>query len=319
MLKKRHFDLLEAPPRSRASAWEDILCETQFAVGFQPGQSESYWGDLSLYTSQDRQLTTWRAAPALVSRTHEQIKSDAKGGYAFAAILEGEIAFRQGGEETVFGPNEIVLADATEAFELQHTGSVNAMTFAIGHSELERLSPKLDGNRVIKFDCRSGLAKAALGYLKSIALEADNLSQEEFDLCTRHFVELSAILLDDGRDMNINRSSTRAVTRNRVMRHVRRRMMDSEFGPSVLASEIGLSPRYLQTVFQEVGTTVQKYIRDQRLGRARDMLQSPAYKMLSVTEIAFQCGFSSLPYFSTAYRQMFNQSPRGERDDVARN
>ena len=59
------------------------------------------------------------------------------------------------------------------------------------------------------------------------------------------------------------------------------------------------------------GKSFNRYLRDFRLERARDLLASNA---ATISDIAFQLGFNSLSYFSRAYKEFHGVSPRQTRE-----
>jgi AraC-like DNA-binding protein len=70
---------------------------------------------------------------------------------------------------------------------------------------------------------------------------------------------------------------------------------------------VGCSPFYLSRCFsQEVGMTLQQFLRQVRLERAAELLRSGR---CNVTEAALEVGYNSLSHFSTAFREMFGCCP----------
>ncbi|WP_420717566.1 helix-turn-helix transcriptional regulator [Emcibacter sp.] len=65
----------------------------------------------------------------------------------------------------------------------------------------------------------------------------------------------------------------------------------------------------LYKVFSETGHTVAGYIRQQRLINARVELGKPSAQDISITVLAFRCGFNDTSHFSKAFRQEFGISP----------
>jgi AraC-like DNA-binding protein len=76
---------------------------------------------------------------------------------------------------------------------------------------------------------------------------------------------------------------------------------------SQLAGELGMSPSHLRTRFlASCGVSLGKHMRELRLERARGLLRmSPA----RISEVAEQCGFSSLYSFSRAFSARYGISP----------
>lgn len=75
-----------------------------------------------------------------------------------------------------------------------------------------------------------------------------------------------------------------------------------------LASRVGVSIRSLQAGFQRYRQkSVSQSIKDVRLMRAHDMFKTSPH--LSVTYVAFQCGYSHLSQFAADYKNKFNERP----------
>ena len=78
-----------------------------------------------------------------------------------------------------------------------------------------------------------------------------------------------------------------------------------------LADHLDISLRELERVFSRwLGITPGAYYRRLRLERARGLLEQGQQ---SVTDIAFRCGFASLPSFSRCYRHAYGHNPSAIR------
>ena len=78
---------------------------------------------------------------------------------------------------------------------------------------------------------------------------------------------------------------------------------------------MGLSRRQLERRLRSTtGLTPAEVIRQMRLERASQLLKAGAG---SVSEIAYQVGFKSPQYFSTAFREAFGHSPSDHFDHAA--
>jgi AraC-like DNA-binding protein len=71
----------------------------------------------------------------------------------------------------------------------------------------------------------------------------------------------------------------------------------------------GISPRYVQMLFEEVGTTFSEFVLERRLDVARSMLVSPRYATLSITDIAMEAGFGDLSYFNRRFKRRYLMTP----------
>lgn len=76
---------------------------------------------------------------------------------------------------------------------------------------------------------------------------------------------------------------------------------------TAVAQHVGYSPNYFSAEFKrETGIEFRKYLQRLRLDFAMKLLK---LSTLSVTEVCFECGFHSLPYFSQAFKKKFGVSP----------
>jgi AraC family carnitine catabolism transcriptional activator len=92
---------------------------------------------------------------------------------------------------------------------------------------------------------------------------------------------------------------------------IMREQVDEPFSCGEIARRVGLSLRQLERRFQEeAGCSVLQRYRLIRMTKAHQLLQQT---QLSVTEVAFSCGFASPEYFCRLYRSMFDRSPSKDR------
>ena len=78
-----------------------------------------------------------------------------------------------------------------------------------------------------------------------------------------------------------------------------------------IATLVGLSRRQLDRLFkQHLAAVPSRYYLELRLQRARQLLLDSNH---SIVQVGLLCGFSSGSHFSTAYRALFNLTPREQR------
>ncbi len=78
-----------------------------------------------------------------------------------------------------------------------------------------------------------------------------------------------------------------------------------------LAGHLGYSGTWILKIFRNaVGVPPAQYLRRRRIEKAQSLLQD---RKLSITDIAFRCGFSSSQHFSQVFRKYTGQTPRQSR------
>lgn len=81
-----------------------------------------------------------------------------------------------------------------------------------------------------------------------------------------------------------------------------------------VATAVQLSPIHFHNCFKAtVGKTLRDYVEEQRINKAQNLLLSTED---SLTEIAFECGFSSQSYFSYVFKRRMKKTPREYAQEV---
>lgn len=103
------------------------------------------------------------------------------------------------------------------------------------------------------------------------------------------------------------------------MNHILAFLNENLSDPSLLIADVAkkncMTPKTLERLFRKnTGLAPGAYLASLRLERAAELLRNNPE--LSVTEVAFHCGFSDSAYFSRAFRKKYAASPREYRKKV---
>jgi len=104
---------------------------------------------------------------------------------------------------------------------------------------------------------------------------------------------------------------------SRIFRFINAHISEPTLGPCEVASAVGISVRHLHRVFSGTGNTFCDYVRARRLEQCRDDLANPRFLGNTITEIAFDRGFSDAAHFSHSFRKRFGMSARAFRAQAA--
>jgi two-component system, response regulator YesN len=97
---------------------------------------------------------------------------------------------------------------------------------------------------------------------------------------------------------------------------IRERFADPDLSVGMIASQVGLSEAYLCTIFKQVcGTTVNGFITEFRIEKARETLRASVEKLQT---IALQVGFRDVNYFSFIFKKRTGITPSEYRERFRR-
>jgi len=141
--------------------------------------------------------------------------------------------------------------------------------------------------------------------LLDVARELEHVSDHEGIVCvlTSHVNDWTEGQIEE-RPQAIDRLMDRAL-----------KLLDRQFAreltDAALARQLGLSTSHFRHLFRQLtGQPFHRYLMGLRLERARELLGDARW---SVTEIAYQVGFTSVAHFSRAYSVRFGAPPSGRR------
>ena len=135
-----------------------------------------------------------------------------------------------------------------------------------------------------------------------------------------HIYDLIAMSLGATRDAAevAKGRGVRAARLKAVKDDILRNLANETLSIGAVAERHGVSPRYIQRLFEETGATFTEYLVAERLARAHRLVSDPRVNGRTLTEIAFGVGFSDLSYFNRAFRRRFGATPSDVRAQARR-
>lgn len=152
---------------------------------------------------------------------------------------------------------------------------------------------------------RQELDKVGIQY-KDVALgevEADDETpKEQIHEFSSRLNALGFELLDNSRQQLIEK------IKNAIIKHVHYNEDDNLHNFSAILSEkLHRDYSYLSSLFSEVeGTTIEKYIINQKIEKVKELI---IYDQLSLSEIAYKLGYSSVAHLSAQFKKVTGLTP----------
>ncbi len=230
--------------------------------------------------------------------------------------ISGRSTFSQGADRIHLKPNAAVIYDPVNPYFLLNKTNVEHLIlqiprFSLDDRTLKRLSQPL-------FLPSSGDTQSNT-FSMLVKTSAENARTLSDGMRTSVGVSLSCfaqgLICGNFQSEMISKidNASLLLLRERIKNFVQSRLGDSDLSIDEISKRMGCSTRYLHKAFQSEGTTLQRFIWNLRLDQSRAMLADQMNARSSISEIAFNCGFSSSSHFSRLFRQRFEMTPKDVR------
>lgn len=310
------FSTRAHPAARRGDAWEAAVRGINFGLRFSHDRSRPYRGHFRRHAAGGFQLVQFVEDPACFERDREHVRTDGCDGYQLIQPLAGACEVEHLDRGLLCRPGGFFLLDIGEPMRIAQRGPMQALIFTLPRARMEaglRDPHRLCGRAL---DGRRGLVRASLDLLRALSREGAGLAPRQFRLACGQFLDLWLLGLEGADLASIGDGRIRAMQWRCVREHVQRHLSDAALATPGIAAALGLSVRSVQMLFAAFDTTPRDYIREQRLVAARRLLESPGHRTLTVTQIAYDCGFGGSAHFSTLFRLRFGESPNRWRQQA---
>lgn len=230
-------------------------------------------------------------------------------------LLEGRMAASSGTTRIELAENDILYGGGATGALLDLSSDHRLLVVKVPQS-----LPALKSRTPLPADIGTLAADTAMGrmlsgLLRSVADAIVDVNDDQIrpvELALPEFI--SATLLDKAPAKALGGAAGgRAAVLERVFQSIEMRLSDPDLSIHQIASEHGISPRYLQKLFESYGESFGQFVKLRRLERCRLDLGSPLHAQRSISEILYQWGFNDSASFSRAFRERYGMSPREYR------
>lgn len=126
-----------------------------------------------------------------------------------------------------------------------------------------------------------------------------------------HMHDLAALTIGAERDVNeiTKQRGVRAARLRAIKDDITANLSQQRLSADTLAARHGISPRYVNMLFETEGVSISEFVLMQRLALAHRKLSDPGMAERSISAIAYDVGFRDLSYFNRTFRRRYNATP----------
>lgn len=298
----------QVAPAERVPFWSDWVhrlfngldCDLYGDTGFDGRMSSTRAGDVV--------LTRLEANRHRVTRSRSLVRGSDQGCLKIVAPLLGGAGVEQKGRRAWVTPGQWSIYDTTDTYAVDNPMRVEHLIVMVPKASLADRGLDLDDLMARPLATEGGVARIALETMRSAYRELpamDAAGASGVGEAITQFVHLSLLDLA-GRSTAV---SQREALRERIKQLVARRLGDPALSVDEIARALNCSRRLLYNAFGDEPEGVAGHLLAMRLEACRRDFEDRRRDGASITEIAFERGFSHPAHFSRAFRARFGMAP----------
>ncbi len=315
------FSTDDFPERDRDAAWREFFGRKVARLDIEPLPDKPYRASASVRLLPDLAVIIGDCSGANYRLLRELIAGD---DIAFVTSASDNWFTTQFGREATLGKGDAVPLTNGEPGSITHGASTAPMSmsrfacFSVPRKVLAALVPNLEDTLARPIPARSEALRLLSGYLGLLENPSAVTSPELARLVATHVHDLVALAIGTTREAAeiAQGRGVRAARLRAIKADIAANLGRGPLGLAMLAGRHRVSPRYIQKLFEGEGTTLSRFVLNQRLTRVYRRLTDPLCANATIGALAFDAGFSDLSNFNHAFRRQFGAAPSEVRRDA---
>ncbi len=311
------FSTADYAPRDRLAACREIYGRALINLEIEPIETEAFKVDARTRRLTGLSTVIRNRSAALYRYSRGQPRND---DIFLTLPLIGGFEATQRGRSASMGPGDAILGTGAEPLDFRVSSSCRSLTLCFPRRAIASSVIDLDA----AFGCRIPAETPALRllthYVGSVEEVAAVASPDVQRHAVTHVHDLIALALGATRDAAevAKLRGVRAARLRAIKAEIEENLHRNDLSVATVAARHRLPVRYVQRLFEEDGVTFTRFVLEQRLARARQILINPRLVHFKMSTVAIEAGFSSMPYFHEAFRRRYGVSPSDMRAQAQR-
>lgn len=304
------FSTDDLPARDRVAIWREVYGKTILRLDIDPLADRSFKADIRLHALPGLKIAAGTIGGTRDQRTRASL-ADGNDDLGMALNASGISIVSQYGREVTLGDGDGVLMSCGEPGSITRPAPSSYIGLRIPRTVLMRLVPSAEDKIGRLIPASLGILSLLSIYLAALIDNSEIASPEFQHLAVAHVYDLVALALGatQGASMAAEIRGVRAARLAAVKVDIRKNFCNRGLNLEALSGRHRVTPRYIQRLFEEDGTSFTEFVLHQRLHHAHRLLTHPGFADRTVSVIAFDSGFGDLSYFNRAFRRIFGATP----------
>jgi AraC-like DNA-binding protein len=312
-----NFSTADIPEADRVARWRDHHAGIALNVEIQPAPNHPFEAREVSRILPVLHLLSLTMSPARITRTRV---TDGNDELAMFINRTGHVTISARDREVALAPGDGILISSDDVMVLDRAIYGESLSLRVPRSVFSSIVVGVDDAVMRPIPKQSETLKLLTGYATSL-LDGNALTAPFLrNVAVNHVHDLIALALGATHDAAEAASAggLRATRLRTAKVYIVENSFRQDLSVGVVAAHLGLTPRYLQRLFEADGTTYSAFLLGQRLTRAYRMLCDSQFSDRPVGAIAYEVGFGDLSYFNRCFRRQYGLTPTDIKEASAR-
>jgi AraC-like DNA-binding protein len=282
---------------------QDVLAESE----------GPFRANLSVWTLGDISFSRIKSSPVTYRRCSSQIASRIENYHLMTIPLGGDLLFEQQAKQSRCRTRALLAERGDLPYELHQPNANELLVLKVPESLLDARLPRGKTFMGRAISMSGGVVGLFIDLMQSMSANIDAIEPAHYTMLSRQALDLLGIALSAGdHAFESSESSVKDAHFRRIMTAARARLFETRLSPADIADQCGISVRYLHRLFASRGTSLGRWVLEERLAASDEALRRRR-KQESIAAIAYRFGFADQAQFCRHYKKRFGRTPSDTR------
>lgn len=301
-----HFDASTVRESDRFAYWQEEICRSFCRSGTKPLRAGMFNAHLSATTLGSIQLSYVDCEALKYERGPSDVRAAPSDDFLLSVLCEGEGRLEQLGRRALQRPGDVVVYDTAQPFSYEFPEHYGLVLLKIPRRAMLARVPEVERMTALVINGQTPLGALAASMIRNAA-GLDLVDGAAAAKVGTSIIDVVSAVMDVQLAGAGAPTDRHAVLLQRAQAYMRAHLDDPELDVDRIAAALYVSSSTLARLFAGQGTTVIRWLWEERLNTAHRALIEGRVKQ--VTEAAMTCGFSSFSHFSRSFKARFGESP----------
>jgi AraC-like DNA-binding protein len=299
--------------QARFALWRDVLTSTYCPLDLYRPEDRPFSLRFEFFQLGGVGLGTLEGTVNRLSRTSRHVAASQNDDFVLALNRgRSQLVVSHVGQEHTLKPGMALLLNNSEPGQVRGEPENCWMPIRIPRRHLLQLVQNAEDLLGRPIDANQPILRHLRGYI-GLLKRPDGIADDPSLIAHigATLADLIALVLGaEGDAAKVARSrGLRAARLRAIKADIASHLGEMELSVTAVAARRGVSPRYVQMLFEAEGNTFSRFVRGQRLARAHRLLTDPRHAAWTMIAVALESGFCDLSTFNHAFRRAYGASP----------